>query len=341
MEGIGNSPLVSVFIPAYNVEEFIIDAINSILNQTYVNIEVIVVDDASTDQTFTILESLSKLDNRIKLYRNEKNLGLALNRNKGLKYCTGKYIALMDSDDISVENRIKLSVEFLEENSDYDAITSWMQIFDRSGKGGVLKYRSDFELIKISSIFFSPLAHAAAMFKGSILKDLGYTEDVNFGEDYDLWLRFLQKYKVFVSEEVLYLYRSHQNQSIDKSKSEYNKIQLQKVVDRIYSILKIDLGQDWKIFHVKYLILQENLTSKDDFFKWNAYFEVLYKASLKSSYLDSKKFMNFVFLNYWQNYYIRYLHTFTFKEILRVNKQKFNNTPFAHKMKILILKIVK
>jgi glycosyltransferase involved in cell wall biosynthesis len=333
------NPLVSVFIPAYNVEDFIVESINSILNQTYLELEIVVIDDASSDQTYSKLESLSKLDSRIKLYRNDKNLGLVLNRNKGLQLCSGKYIALMDSDDISVENRIQRFVDFLEANTEFDAVTGWMQTFDNNGSKDILRYRTDFEMIKITSLFFSPLAHAAAMFKSSVIKDLKYIEGVNFGEDYDLWLRFLQNYKVHVIEDVFYLYRSHETQSTDKSKLEFNKSQLLKVVDRIHNILGINLNVEWKKFHVNYLFMQETMISKEDFFKWNEYLEILYISSKKTNYIDSKKFIDFVFLNYWQSQYIRFLPSFSFAEILKVSKQKFNKTSLIHKAKNIILKL--
>lgn len=335
------NPLVSVFIPAYNVEDFIVESVKSVLNQTYLELEIVVIDDASTDGTYSKLESLSKLDSRIKLYRNEENLGLVLNRNKGLELCSGKYIVLMDSDDISVEHRIQRFVDFLEVNVEFDAVTSWMQTFDTNGKKEILTYRTDFEMIKITSLFFSPLAHAAAMFKSSVIKNLKYIEGINFGEDYDLWLRFLQNYKVHVIEEVFYLYRSHESQSTDISKMEFNKSQLLKVVDRIYNILGINLNFEWKKFHVNYLFMQETMISKEDFFKWNQYLEIIYYANLKSGYVNSEKFIDFVFLNYWQNYYVAFLSDFTFNEVQMVNRQKFNRTTFFHKMKILIIKLLK
>jgi glycosyltransferase involved in cell wall biosynthesis len=98
---IQNLPLISVIIPTYNVENYIIDSVNSIINQTYKNIEIIIVDDNSNDNTFKILNSLKELDSRIKLYKNNKNLKIVNTLNFAISVSSGEYIARMDGDDIS------------------------------------------------------------------------------------------------------------------------------------------------------------------------------------------------------------------------------------------------
>ena len=108
-----NNPLVSVIIPAYNANGFLSDAINSILNQTYKNLEIIIVDDGSTDETPKILKIFAKKDQRIKIIRNKRNLNIANSLNIGIKSAKGNYIARMDADDISLPHRIKNQMNYL------------------------------------------------------------------------------------------------------------------------------------------------------------------------------------------------------------------------------------
>ncbi|MCT4712319.1 glycosyltransferase [Enterobacteriaceae bacterium H11S18] len=114
--------LVSVLIPVYNVERFVEETIVSLTSQTYKNIEIIVVDDCSTDQTPEVLDSLSKKYKNITVIRNRENLGIVSAMNEGLKYCSGKYIARIDGDDVAVKTRIEKQVAFLLKNPTIDIV---------------------------------------------------------------------------------------------------------------------------------------------------------------------------------------------------------------------------
>ena len=107
--------LVSVVIPCYNCEKFVKDAIYSICNQTYKNLEILIADDCSTDSTYTILENIAKKDTRIKLYHNTENMKIVKTLNFLIENASGDYIARMDADDISAPERIKEQVDFLAE----------------------------------------------------------------------------------------------------------------------------------------------------------------------------------------------------------------------------------
>src|SRR5690606_28917246 len=111
-------PLVTVFMPVYNSEQYIREALESILNQTYQNLDILLVDDGSTDRSVEIIKSYQ--DTRIRLIQNEKNMGIPYTRNVGLKEAKGKYIAIMDSDDIAVSNRIERQIQYLETNPHID-----------------------------------------------------------------------------------------------------------------------------------------------------------------------------------------------------------------------------
>ena len=108
---------VSIIVPIYNVEQYIEECINSILAQTYSNLEIIIVDDCSTDNTLAICEEIIKTDERVKLFHNEKNSGVSFSRNRALDAVTGEYIAMIDSDDWVDKNYIELMVSAIEETN--------------------------------------------------------------------------------------------------------------------------------------------------------------------------------------------------------------------------------
>ena len=104
--------LVSVITPAYNCAEYIDECIESVLNQTYQNWEMLIVDDKSTDNTQSIVESYAKKDHRIKLFNQEKNAGAAAARNKALELSQGRFVAFLDSDDAWKPNKLERQLEF-------------------------------------------------------------------------------------------------------------------------------------------------------------------------------------------------------------------------------------
>ncbi|WP_281699511.1 glycosyltransferase family 2 protein [Cetobacterium somerae] len=110
-------PLVSIITPSYNSEKFIKETIESVLNQTYINWELLIVDDCSTDESPKIIKEYSKIDHRIKYLRNEKNSGPAITRNRGLDIAKGKYIAFLDSDDFWDKQKLELQIDFMEKNN--------------------------------------------------------------------------------------------------------------------------------------------------------------------------------------------------------------------------------
>src|SRR4051794_19904090 len=114
MKPVSEKPLISVILPAFNAEPYLEESINSILNQTYTNFELIVINDGSTDGSLATMERLAACDKRIKVVNNEKNLGLIATLNKGLSLSLGDFIARQDGDDISHLQRFKRQLEFLQ-----------------------------------------------------------------------------------------------------------------------------------------------------------------------------------------------------------------------------------
>lgn len=185
-------PKVSVIMGAYNCEDTVSDAVDSILAQTYNDWEFIICDDASTDDTLNILKKYEK-DNSSKIIvlHNESNKMLAGTLNECLKKASGEYIARMDADDLSAKNRLQLLVDFLDNNPEYDVVGSYMQAFDENGNGEILKKLEEptkFDLPKSN-----PFHHATIMMRKSAYDSLGgytVTQRTRRSEDVDLWYRF-------------------------------------------------------------------------------------------------------------------------------------------------------
>ncbi|MFK8265479.1 glycosyltransferase family 2 protein [Capnocytophaga cynodegmi] len=182
---------ISVLIPTYNVEKFVEQALRSVMNQTYSNLEIIIVDDCSTDNTYEILTKIAEEDDRIKLLRNETNLKIAETLNLALKQSTGKYIVRMDGDDISHPERINILYIFLKNNPDIKLVGSNYSFIDEENnsiKKEVLQPET-FQTIKKVAMYSSPVLHIWMTYR-----DI-YTKYGNYRmagvEDYDFVLRLI------------------------------------------------------------------------------------------------------------------------------------------------------
>lgn len=204
-------PVLDVIVPCYNVEEYIAEALESLLNQSFQNFEIIVIDDASSDNTCAIVKQYAERDSRIKLISNEKNMGVAYTRNIGLSLCNKKYIAYMDADDRSVCKRFEQQSDFLEKHSDIGAVSAGYREIDiyghETGRTFVKEYKPD--EIKGNLLFSDIFNNPIAMFRRSIVveNDLQYCVEDKTAEDYRFWCRFSNCSKMYVMNSILYEYR--------------------------------------------------------------------------------------------------------------------------------------
>jgi glycosyltransferase involved in cell wall biosynthesis len=226
-----NFPMISVLMPVFNSEFFIIDSVSSILRQTFADFEFIIVNDGSTDNSRMVLEEMADLDKRIRIL-NQENRGIVEALNCGLREARGKYIARMDSDDISLPNRLAKQFAFMESNCKVGACGSWIMYF--GGKDGVWQTSPSTDDIKCELLFNSAIAHPSVMIRASILSvnglvyrerfrrdgDLLNWNSINFAEDYDLWVRIGRLSELANIPEVLLMYRVHESQIVQKLKTE-------------------------------------------------------------------------------------------------------------------------
>lgn len=181
--------LVSVLIPVYNVEAFIFEALESISKQTYCNLEIIVVDDSSTDGTYQVASKISETDSRFKIFKNSRNLKIAKTLNFALSIAKGEYIARMDGDDVSEIDRIHKKVEYLINNPNVDLVGCSIKAIDTEGKIiGETRHFADFEFLKKSVKYVSPCSHIWVARK-ELYHNLSGYRDIPGAEDYDFLLR--------------------------------------------------------------------------------------------------------------------------------------------------------
>lgn len=183
------NPLVTVIIPVYNVEKYVAKAILSICNQTYKKLQIIVVDDCSTDKTYEIVEKLAINEKRILLLRNNTNSKIVRTLNYGLKYAKGEYIARMDGDDICSQNRIEKQLNYLISNPEFSLVGSHVYTIDESDKKiGKLRLPTNYLKIIKNIEFSSPILHIW-LAKAEVYHKLNGYREIPGAEDYDFLLR--------------------------------------------------------------------------------------------------------------------------------------------------------
>ena len=182
-------PLISVLIPVYNVEAFVEEAILSICNQTYKNIEIIVIDDCSTDNTYNIVSELIATDPRIRLYKNDKNSKIVKTLNFAFKQAKGEFIARMDGDDISAPERLEKQLQYLLINPQYYLVGCHVSIIDTNNRViGKQEMPINNNIINKTIKYTSPVLHIW-LAKREVYNQLNGYREIPGAEDYDFLLR--------------------------------------------------------------------------------------------------------------------------------------------------------
>lgn len=210
------SPKVTVLMPVYNGEKYLREAVDSILAQTFRDFEFVIVDDASTDGSREIV--ISYADPRIVLVSNERNLGLTASLNRGLDIARGEYVARMDSDDVSLPERLERQVAFMDANPDVGACGAWSLDIDHAGN--VVGSREMPVGEELNNFYWRrSLSHPAAMFRFDREDGPRYDPAFRYAQDYDLWFRVRARRRLANLPEHLLLYRVH-DESITGARGE-------------------------------------------------------------------------------------------------------------------------
>jgi len=234
-------PVISVLMPVFNAAPFLREAIESILHQTFSGFEFIIINDGSTDSSKEII--LSFQDPRIRYIENETNLKLIATLNKGINLCSGKYIARMDADDISLPDRLKLQVEFMESNPEIALCGTGFQIMGRSDQ--ISGFAANNDEIRIRMLHQVQLLHPSVLLRRESLlqKNIMFDPDYIHAEDYDFFVRIAENYKVANIPGVLVKYRVH-DANISNIHGEIQNENTKKVIIRQFRKLKDDFTAD-------------------------------------------------------------------------------------------------
>lgn len=232
--------LVSIICPMYNSENYILETINSVLEQTYQNFELIIVDDLSTDKSREIVKNLN--DERIKLLINKMNSGAAVSRNVALQHANGKWIAFLDSDDLWVNTKLEKQLSFMKNNNYHFSFTEYVEIDDKSNELGVI-VKGPRKISKHKMNNFCYMGCLTVMYDANVGL-IQIDERIKKRNDYAIWLKVVKKYKAYMLKEPLAKYRrrigSISNVSIKKLiKAHYVLFNISEGKGKILSIVHV------------------------------------------------------------------------------------------------------
>lgn len=249
------TPLVSVIIPTYNTKkEYVDKCIESILNQTYKNIEIIFIDDCSTEVDYDYLIDISP---KIKLIKNEINLGCCENIKKGFSLATGKYIVKIDSDDYIDSTLIEKEANILNSNLLIGAVCCDLHRFGRHNQ--IIKRPKEWDIKTILSGQVDGCGYAGGMmFRAKLLKEIGIDSQFRVCEDFDFHLQILEKAQIKSINEQLYHYRSHTSNIMISAKGGERINTMQKILEKHRKLYNIENAKNPIITHPKKIIIKKN-----------------------------------------------------------------------------------
>ncbi len=244
-----NRNLVSVVLPVYNAAPYLSEAIQSILNQTYQNFELIIIDDASTDNSWAIITQFAQQDKRIRTLRNERNLKLSKTLNRGIEHASGVYIARMDADDISLPDRLEKQVAYMDMHPEVGISGGSMEIMHAAGDVFAKRtYHLNDQDIRSHIFRYSPYSHPLIIMRKTILDKVGgYRDEYNPAEDYELYFRIGAVSKFGNLSDTLLKYRV-----VDKSMTTGSTKNMERKTIRIRKIFSSDLHYNFGIVDMVY-----------------------------------------------------------------------------------------
>jgi len=230
-----SSPLITVLMSVYNAEQYIAQAVESILAQTFTDFELLVMDDGSTDRSLSVLKTLAARDGRIRL-RHGEHQGIPQAKNRLLKEAKGEFIAIMDADDIALSERFARQVDFLQKNTHVVCVGGAHELIDQKGYllGCFILPESDAEIQKSLLGGIALIHHPCTMIRRSALLAIGgYDETMVCSEDLDLWLRLGEIGELANLKDVVLQYRLHPKSSTYREQ-EQQKIEAMRACERAW-----------------------------------------------------------------------------------------------------------
>jgi len=237
-------PLVTVLIPVRQAGQFLSDALTSIVNQSYRNLEILLVDDGSPDDARDIINKFD--DPRIIMLRDGLSLGVTTRLNQGLDLARGKYIARMDADDIAAADRIERQVRFMERNTEVAVVGTAAALIDQHNRVIGAPRRSAFDdlSIKWRLITSNCIVHPATMLRARVVREYRYAADYPVAQDYELWLRLAANGFCLANlPEVLLLNRHHGDAVSTVRRQQQMELSAKALVLYLKNTLDLDIDQ--------------------------------------------------------------------------------------------------
>jgi glycosyltransferase involved in cell wall biosynthesis len=228
-------------MPVHNGATYIASAVNSLLTQSFSDFELLVIDDGSSDETPEILGSIR--DPRLRIVRNETNLGVPATRNLGLDLVKGEFIAFLDSDDVARRDRLDRQVRFLQKNADHVAVGSWARMIDENGTpGSILRRPLTWDRIRARTLFLGTMRTPSVMGRVDVLRKFRFRSEYPVCSDSDFWVRVALEHRCANLTEPLIDYRIH---SSSITKSQRPEVRERKIAIARYLLesLEVDFDQ--------------------------------------------------------------------------------------------------
>lgn len=289
-------PKVSVVMAVYNGEDFLAEAVQSILLQTLTDFEFVIIDDGSQDHSREIIRAFT--DPRIRLLCNEVNRGLAVSLNRGIAEARGEFIARMDHDDISLPHRLERQTLFLNEHPTVGLCGAWLETFG-GPRRHVWRPPSASADIRMQLLFDSSVMHSTVMLRRELFLQHALTYDESFpcAQDYELWERASRVVEMRNIGEVLVRYRQHMEQT-GKTRKELQRECADTVRQRALTALGITPDESELALHTA--IATGSFTPSVEFLhQTGAWLENLRLVNQKSAYYDNVFFENFIGRKWW------------------------------------------
>lgn len=265
---------------AYNAASYIKDSISSIINQTFKDFELIIIDDGSTDDTALVVKQFN--DDRIRFIQNDENKGLPFTRNKLLELARGEFIAILDSDDIAYPERLQLQLSFFYSHPEIALCGGHGKIINENGTESdkEIKVVTD-DSINMQILFGNPFINSSTMFKTQIFRELNGYRDFALAEDFDLFIRVSEKYKIANIDAFLVKYRIHGENITIKRSEEQEKHELE-ILKNIQD--KLGMSPTVSSLNLHKELLYNNLNKAH----FPGYFQLL--SAMKMANAQSKRF---------------------------------------------------
>lgn len=260
--------VLSVVMSVYNGEKYLKEAIDSVINQTYKNWEMIVVNDASTDKTAEILEEYSKQDKRIKVLTNDKNKRLPASLNYGISHAKGKYIVRMDADDICSRDRFEKQLRYMERHPQIEL--SWglgFTYYNGEIQNGVISYSVENNNMKALLMWFCPIYHNGVIMRRELFETFSYQPEVTISEDWRLWSQIICQKKIQGMRNYSVLYRIHDAQATSEKNREIQKIQVSETLDKMFKNAGFQIDEKMLAYHISLIFDKERVDEKQ-FLTW-------------------------------------------------------------------------